>query len=253
MLFRSAKNAGSTHLVLKDLETQKERQLTSVGSNWNGRWFPDGQRVAFLSTRAGAPQIHTIAVDGGEAQKVTEHPGGVANLAIAPTGTHFSFTADVALDPQVKDLFADLPHADAKIYDDLMVRHWDAWKDGTYSHLFVVPTDGGDARDLMHEMRVDTPLKPFGGGEQIAWSPDGTEICFVAKIDRDPEASTNSSRGPGSTPSRSRTVPATTPAAPGIGRPMKKRRQQSMAPSASRLSAAPTWASRRCSGACAGP
>jgi len=175
------KNAGETQLHLLDLETGGRRQLTSAGSNFNGRWSPDGHTVAFLSTRDGAPQIYTIAVDGGEAVRVTDREGGVANMAWSPTGEHFSFTADVRLDPDIHARHPDMPLANARVYDSLLIRHWDQWKDGTYSHLFVVPAAGGEALDLMPGERFDTPVKPFGGGEQIAWSPDGEELCYTAK------------------------------------------------------------------------
>jgi dipeptidyl aminopeptidase/acylaminoacyl peptidase len=121
-------------------------------------------------------------------------PGGVQNLSWSPTGEHFAFTQSVAIDPPVTAAHPDLPLAQARAYDDLMVRHWDSWVDGSYSHLFVKPwVGGGAARDLMPGERVHTPLPPFGGGEQIAWSPDGRELCYTARRVPDPELSTDSS------------------------------------------------------------
>ncbi len=174
-------NSGTTQLYLLDLRKNERRQLTTQGSNFSACWSPSGDAVAFLSTRGGAPQIYRMRIDGGEPTQVTSVEGGVANLAWSPDGAHFSFTADVSLDPDVHDRYPDLPEAEVKIYDSLLFRHWDQWKDGTYSHLFVVPVDGGEPRDLMPGERFDTPVKPFGGGEQIAWSPDGKELCYTAK------------------------------------------------------------------------
>lgn len=188
-----AANKGNGQLFVLDLESGERRQLTTGGSNGNGRWSPDGKQVAFVSSRSGSAQIWVMAVDGGEARQVTEHDGGVANMAWSPTGSHLSFTASVKLDPDVHDLYPDLPKAEARIYDDLMIRHWDAWKDGTYSHLFVVPLTGGAATDLMAGMRVDTPLMPFGGGEQIEWLRDGSGLVYTAKVVEQPERSTDSS------------------------------------------------------------
>ena len=58
-----------------------------------------------------------------------------------------------------------------------MYRHWDAWHDYAYSHLFVAPIGddlkAGEHMDLMEGMRVDCPVPPFGGSEQFNWSPDG--------------------------------------------------------------------------------
>jgi len=174
-------NKGEAQLFLQDIGSGKKRQLTTVGSNFAGRWSPDGKTIAFLSTRGGAPQIYTVAVDGGEARQVTTRPGGVANMSWSPAGDRVAFTAHVALDPVAHDMHPDLPHADVKVYDELLVRHWDEWKDGSYSHLFVAPVAGGEPVDLMAGERFDTPVKPFGGAEQIAWSPDGAELCYTAK------------------------------------------------------------------------
>ncbi len=188
-----AANRGVTQIHVLDAGSGADRALTSAGSNFNGRWSPDGKQVVFLSTRDGAPQAYVIDVDGGEARRITDHPGGIANLALSPDGAMVSFTADVRLEPTLQDLFSDLPHADARIYDDLMVRHWDTWKDGTYSHLFVAPVDGSaKPRDLMEGMAVDTPLKPFGGGEEICWAPDSKSLVYTAKRVAEPQESTDS-------------------------------------------------------------
>jgi len=188
-----AANKSVAQVFVLDVASGERRQLTSGGSNSEACWSPDGQEIAFVSSRSGTAQVFCMPIDGGEARQITHHEGGVANLAWSPDGAHFSFTAAVKLDPDIHDRYPDLPKAEAAVYDDLMVRHWNVWKDGTYSHLFVVPAAGGEAVDLMAGMRVDTPLAPFGGGEQIAWAPDGKALCYTAKVGPHEEASTDSS------------------------------------------------------------
>lgn len=187
-----AADKGTAQVFLRNLQSGAERQLTREGSNSSPMWAPDGSALAVVSTRSGSPQIWRIPFTGGDPMPVTDHPGGVGNASWSPDGAHFAFTAQVKLDPDVHDRHPDLPKADALLYDDLMVRHWDAWKDGTYSHLFVVPAAGGKAKDLMPDEKVDTPLQPFGGGEQIAWTRDGKALIYTAKRVADPEASTDS-------------------------------------------------------------
>ncbi|MCC6781375.1 MAG: S9 family peptidase [Planctomycetes bacterium] len=176
-----AANRGTSQVMLLELGSGSARALTASGSNRNARWSPDGKSVAFLSTRSGAPQVFVIAVDGGEARQLTQVEGGVDNLLWSPDGARLAFTARVKLDPDVHDLHPDLPLADAKVYDDLMVRHWDSWNDGTYNHLFVVDRKGGEPRDLMAGLRAHTPLPPFGGLEQITWTPDSQALVYAAR------------------------------------------------------------------------
>jgi dipeptidyl aminopeptidase/acylaminoacyl peptidase len=163
----------------------------AIGEGSSPVWLPDGRSLAFVD--AAGIAVHSLA-DGTTAR--LEPPAarpGPQNLSWSPAGDRFAFTAAVAVDPPVTAAHPDLPAANARAYDDLMVRHWDAWLDGSYSHLFVQQVGSAAALDLLAGERVHTPLPPFGGAEQIAWSPDGRELCYTARRVPNPEASTDSS------------------------------------------------------------
>lgn len=173
------------HLAL----TTKGAAAGAIEEGSSPVWLPGSAAYAFVTK------------DGIKSQPLLDGPmvdipvaGGVENLRWAPDGEHFAYTQSVKVDPTLIEQHPDLPLANARAYDDLWVRHWDRWQDGTYSHLFVQPyTGGGPARDLMAGERTDTPLPPFGGAEQIAWSPDGRELCYTARRVDGIEASTDSS------------------------------------------------------------
>jgi len=149
---------------------------------------PFGERIYFTG-RSGASgegtQVWALNPLDGALLQVTDLEESPSNLKVSPDGGHLAFTSDVKLDPTVNELYADLPQADARIIDSLMYRHWNAWHDYSYSHLFVAPIgeDGraGSALDLMEGMKVDCPVPPFSGSEQFNWSPDGKHLAYTAK------------------------------------------------------------------------
>jgi dipeptidyl aminopeptidase/acylaminoacyl peptidase len=139
-----------------------------------------------LSTRSGSSQVWRIKIGGGEAEPVTDLPLDVGNLVVAQVGDCLAFTMEVypGLSPTETSRKLETiqkQKASGRIFDRLFIRHWDTWSDGRRSHLFVASKKGGPARDLMLAMDADTPSKPFGGPEEIAFTPDGKGLVYTAK------------------------------------------------------------------------
>ncbi len=185
------------NLWLVPLAGGEPKQLTRSGRDSHPRWAPDSKRIAFLSARDGAPQVYLISIEGGEATRLTNMAGGVNRLLWSPDGRWIAFTADVYPDcaddacNRRRDEERERSRVRARIYEALLYRHWDTWEDGKYSHLFVVPAQGGPARDLTPGADYDVPPFSLGGPEPIAFSPDGTELCYTAITDADRALSTN--------------------------------------------------------------
>lgn len=181
-----AANRGRTDLWLVGTDGKGLRRLTShPASDFNGRWTPCSQWVFFLSTRSGSSQVWRIKVDGGEAEQVTHLPLDVGNLVVAKAKLAFTMDVFPGMTPEhtaAKLGAVEKDPATGRLYEKLFVRHWDAWSDGRRSHLFYMPMHGGgEAKDLMPAMDADTPSKPFGGPEEIAFTPDGKGLVFTAK------------------------------------------------------------------------
>ncbi len=188
-------NGSETQLYLMPLQGGELRQITSSKShNFGASWSPDGKQIVFLSTRSGKTQAYMINMhEGGEAYQITDMENGVSNPILSPDGKKLLFTSDVKLENTITDNYPKLDKINAMIYDDLPVRHWDHWLDEKYSHLFVMDLNTKEVKDLMKNEKFETPLPPFGGASQLAWSNDSKYIAYTSKKVENFESSTNSS------------------------------------------------------------
>ncbi len=185
--FDIEENKGRSDLWLVRPDGGGLRRLTSHPSgSASPRWAADGETIWFLSARTEKMQVWRICVDGGEAEQVTDLPLDVANLVCAPDGRYIAFTMDVYSgcspeETKQRSDEAEESKATGKVFERLFIRHWDTWKDGRRSHVFVYAVDGGDVIDVMKNMDADAPAKPFGGSEEITFTPDGQFVVFSAR------------------------------------------------------------------------
>ncbi len=163
----------------------------------SARWSPDSRQLAYVTTRGGTPQVWVYDLAGGAPRQLTSLSTGADGPVWAPSGRLIAFVSSVY--PECADDACNQRRAAeeerrpsrARVYDHLLYRHWSTWDDGTRSHLFVVAAEGGTPRDLLAGKDYDTPVPPFGGSADYAWSPDSRELAFTTKVGRDQAWSTN--------------------------------------------------------------
>jgi dipeptidyl aminopeptidase/acylaminoacyl peptidase len=159
--------------------------ITNTATNeFNAVWRPDGKKIGYLSSASGSIQLWEMNPDGSVKKQISDIEGGISGFNYSPAQDKIFYLKNVKLDENIHDIFPDLPAANARLENDLMYRHWDSWHDYTYSHIFVAGYSNGKIGkgiDIMQGERYDTPMKPFGGLEQIAWSPDGKTIAYTCK------------------------------------------------------------------------
>ena len=187
-------NRGRNDIWLAAVDGSSARRLTtSPDSDTSPVWTPDGKTLYFQSSRGGSSQVWRIAVAGGEAEQVTRLPLDVGGFKLFPDGKRLVVALEVW--PESRTLADSLKRDEAeakkkvkaRVYDQLLFRHWDQWEDGRYSHLFVwtPPELGGkadDARDLTQGLTTDAPSHPFGGMEEVSIAPDGKTMAYVARV-----------------------------------------------------------------------
>ncbi len=187
-------------------------KLDFAGAASDFQFGQDGH-IYFLSDRAvpgatddsdtaGTSQVWRalLADDGtlGAPSPVTAVASDVHGFHLSPDGRKIAIFGDVGRACATfgcdGDGKAHLPGpGSGRLYDaaDGFFRHWDEWETpGTYSRVFAFDIDNGKAAGTgtaldgpagPDALIGDTPTKPFGGGEEIAWAPDGSSVYFAAR------------------------------------------------------------------------
>ena len=189
--YEANRSAHAIELVGVDGAHPRRLEATGLASS-SPRWSPDGRFIYFLSGRSGSDQVWRQGVGGGAAVQVTRLPLDVDAFKLAPDGRHLVLAMAVfpdAEDPATTKRRLDAVKADkasGALYTRLFVRHWDTWADGRRNHLFSVLLDdsggAGPVTPLMVGFDGDSPVKPFGGDEDFAISPDSRTVVFSAKL-----------------------------------------------------------------------
>lgn len=185
--FDVAENKGQSDIYSVAVTGGTPRVLAdSKSDETHARWRPDGKRIGFLTAdKNGKNQLWEMNADGSDKKQITSVDEGINQFGYAATLNRIWYTSDVKLDKKPSEIYPDLPKTEnARIIDGLMFRHWNAWHDYAYSHLFIAEYNNGTvsgAKDIMPGERWDVPLMPFGGDEQISFSPDGKILAYTCK------------------------------------------------------------------------
>jgi dipeptidyl aminopeptidase/acylaminoacyl peptidase len=183
---------------MMDIDGRNSRQVTQGEKSSNSPLFsPDGKWVSFISAKDGSTSLYLMPATGGEAKKLTNISTGVSDPLWSSDGKWIAFSTDVypecggddACNKRIAETWGDGP-LKAHMADELLYRHWNAWKDGTRTHTFVVNVATGETRDLTPGT-FDAPTFQLGGPLQYDFSPDGTELVYVSNHDKELASSTN--------------------------------------------------------------
>jgi dipeptidyl aminopeptidase/acylaminoacyl peptidase len=170
------------------------KQLTSgAGSATSPRWSPDGKKIAYVT----GDQVWVMEPDGSNKEQVTKISTGAGGPVWSPDGNWMAFVSDVHPEcttdecNRLKDEAAEKNKVKAHVTDRLLFRHWVEWRDLKRTHVFIVPSKGGVARDLTPG-DFDSPPYAVAGDVDYSFSPDSKELAYLRNPDKIEAISTNS-------------------------------------------------------------
>ncbi|MBR1994749.1 MAG: PD40 domain-containing protein, partial [Alistipes sp.] len=185
--YSMSENRGSTTLCIEDLATRQVQTLTDrTSQNTAPQWSADGASIYFLSDRSGKMQLWQMAADGSNVRQLSNFDFDIEGFGVAASGERAWYVRTVHVaDRRSADVHKDMDKSKARIYDDLMVRHWDYWEEGDHRHIFVADlTDGQltEGRDIIGaEAAWDAPLAPYFDMAEISWNHAGTVLAYTGK------------------------------------------------------------------------
>ena len=188
---------GNRQLFTMNADGSEVKQITNTPKGeQHARWVKNGTKIAFLSSESGEMQLWEMNPDGSGRTQISNRAGGITDFLYAPNNDMVLYVADIKYGVTVQDRYPDLDKTQGMLIDDLMYKHWDEWV-RTIPHPFLADYDGSkltNERDILEGEPFECPMKPFGGTEQLAFSPDGQLIAYTCrkKTGKEYAESTNS-------------------------------------------------------------
>ena len=188
---------GNREVFVMNADGSENTQITKTPfSEGNTVWFKNGTKIAFLSSESGSSQVWEMNPDGTGRKQLSNYDGNIEGFAFSPDEKKILFISQVKTVPSTKDKYPDLDKTTGLVITDLMYKHWDEWVT-TAPHPFVADFDGekiSNPVDIMEGEPYESPMKPFGGIEQLAWNTTSDKVAYTCrkKVGKEYSLSTNS-------------------------------------------------------------
>ena len=174
-------NKSHQMLYVMNADGSGVKQLTDDYKNETDPAWIDNETIAFIT----GGEICSRKADGSEWKQLSKTSGEVEGFLFSPDRKHVIILKSIPFHEVIKENPKDLPKATGRLVTDLMYRHWDHYVE-SIQHPFVCPvTDGfavsSEMVDILDGEPYECPMEPFGGIEQLAWSPDSKSIAYTCR------------------------------------------------------------------------
>ena len=168
-------------LCVMNADGSNQRQLTTSSKSETDPTWLDNETIAFIS----GGEIWTMKADGSDRRQLSKTDGKVEGFLFSPDRQKVIILKSIDFNEIIKKNPADLPKATGRRVTDLMYRHWDHYVE-SIQHPFVFSVGDGlavanDGIDILDGEPYECPMEPFGGIEQLAWSPDSKTIAYTCR------------------------------------------------------------------------
>ena len=190
-------NKSNREVFVMNADGSDNKQITKTGFAENEAvWIKGGTKIAFLCNESGSSQLWEMNPDGTDRKRLSDYDKDIEGFAFSPDEKKVLFISQVKTVNSTADKYPDLDKATGVIITDLMYKHWDEWVT-TAPHPFVADFDGksiSNPVDVMEGELFESPMKPFGGIEQLAWNTTPDKIAYTSrkKTGKEYAISTNS-------------------------------------------------------------
>ena len=190
-------NKSNREVFVMNADGSDNKQITKTGFAENEAvWIKGGTKIAFLCNESGSSQLWEMNPDGTDRKRLSDYDKDIEGFDFSPDEKKVLFISQVKTVNSTADKYPDLDKATGVIITDLMYKHWDEWVT-TVPHPFVADFDGesiSNPVDVMEGELFESPMKPFGGIEQLAWNTTSDKIAYTSrkKTGKEYAISTNS-------------------------------------------------------------
>ena len=190
-------NKSNREVFVMNADGSDNKQITKTGFAENEAvWIKGGTKIAFLCNESGSSQLWEMNPDGTDRKRLSDYDKDIEGFAFSPDEKKVLFISQVKTVNSTADKYPDLDKATGVIITDLMYKHWDEWVT-TVPHPFVADFDGesiSNPVDVMEGELFESPMKPFGGIEQLARNTTSDKIAYTSrkKTGKEYAISTNS-------------------------------------------------------------
>lgn len=190
-------NKSNREVFVMNADGSDNKQITKTGFAENEAvWIKGGTKIAFLCNESGSSQLWEMNPDGTDRKRLSDYDKDIEGFAFSPDEKKVLFISQVKTVNSTADKYPDLDKATGVIITDLMYKHWDEWVT-TVPHPFVADFDGksiSNPVDVMEGELFESPMKPFGSIEQLAWNTTSDKIAYTSrkKTGKEYAISTNS-------------------------------------------------------------